>query len=676
MPLSTLNSEQHAAATAPFGHTLVIASAGTGKTSTIVGRIGYLLTQGILPEEILLLTFTNKAAAEMVHRIAAKFGRQTADKIEAGTFHAVAYRWLKKFQSHVVLKQPAELKMLFKTVYEKRVFYHIDASAKPYGHAYLYDLYSLFVNSGQRNFDDWIKERYSEQEPYLSIYLDIFDEFDTLKDSLGFVDFNDLLVLLRQKLEEGATLPFREVLVDEYQDTNPLQGSLIDAFGASSLFCVGDYDQSIYAFNGADISIIGTFQVRYPDASIFTLQKNYRSTQPILALANHVIARNERIYPKALHVMRTHTSSSPTLLAFEELFAQYQGIAQKISQSTTPASEIAVLFRNNASADGIEASLRELGIRCRRKGGISFFDAKEVKVMMDLVTLFVNPKDILAFIPLLEYAEGIGAGIAKDLCDALLKVGHGSLIEGLLHPDTTILFPYEKRSKNFALGLFDDFADIGSLSRFSHLHLDEHLFANPILKHPKLAVESVQFLSMVYYVFKHYKTYKSPSSLIAQLSKSELFGAIKSGLAKRRALRKDGTIDPEKQEQAAESIDRKMILLADLAKHYSDKASFLNAMALGGNELSEGEGVNLMSVHASKGLEFCEVYIIDLMEGRFPNRKLVAKGGSIEEERRLFYVAVTRAKDNLFLSFAKFDKIRRVDYAPSLFLYEASLIKE
>ncbi|MBN2782424.1 MAG: UvrD-helicase domain-containing protein, partial [Campylobacterales bacterium] len=255
MPLSRLNPEQYKAAISNDSKNLIIASAGTGKTSTIVGRIAYLLNSGIKPNEILLLTFTNKAAAEMVERVAHFFGNSVASKIEAGTFHAVSYRWLKKQDKRVVLKQQRELKTLFRSVFEKRNFMNIDAETTPYGGNHLYDMYSLYQNTElELNFEDWIKEKYPEHELFAMIYADVVDEFETLKKEYGFLNFNDLLLNFRE-LCKTTELGYKEVLVDEYQDTNALQGTLIDAMNPPSLFCVGDYDQSIYAFNGADISI-------------------------------------------------------------------------------------------------------------------------------------------------------------------------------------------------------------------------------------------------------------------------------------------------------------------------------------------------------------------------------------------------------------------------------------
>jgi len=277
MPLSQLNLEQRLAATTHKGHNLIIASAGTGKTSTIVARIAHLLESGIEPSRILLLTFTNKAAAEMIERVSLFFGKELTSAIESGTFHAVSYRLLRKLGFKIVLKQPKDLKVLLKTIVEHRRYDHIDSSVKPYGAAYLYDLFSLYQNSTvSLSFTQWLEEGESEHGVYFDMYEDIFEEFQALKKEFGYVDFNDLLILMRDALLKSDTLLFDEVLIDEYQDTNTLQGSLIDAFGTTSLFCVGDFDQSIYAFNGANIDIIGSFGKRYVGANVFTLNKNYR----------------------------------------------------------------------------------------------------------------------------------------------------------------------------------------------------------------------------------------------------------------------------------------------------------------------------------------------------------------------------------------------------------------
>jgi DNA helicase-2/ATP-dependent DNA helicase PcrA len=510
--------------------------------------------------------------------------------------------------------------------------------------------------------------------------LEVHSLYQQRKKSANAMDFDDLLIYALKLLQENEQVRsywqqrFRYVLVDEYQDTNTLQSALIDSLKPRSLFCVGDYDQSIYAFNGANIKNIGTFPERYPGASVFTLKTNYRSTAPILSLANRVIERNERIYPKTLEVGRVGKSHPPKLLVYRELFEQYQAISSSIKTTYVPNDQIAVIFRNNASADGIEGSLRELGIPCRRKGGTSFFEAKEVKFLLDLLVLLVNPKDMMAFIHVFDYAKGVGSALAKDFFHCLTHFGEGDLTRGVLSPSVFDL-PRLNPNKNIQLGLFDDDLEIGSISRFAQLDIGEEIRAHPLLKHPRLSSEGLLFFREYSLFMRSVRQSKNPGTILQKAIESKLYQNIIERLSTQRAQLKSGEIDEEKKRLSQERIRRKARLLLDLSRPYKELRRFVNAMVLGGNELSEGEGVNLLTVHASKGLEFSEVYVVDLMDGRFPNRKLMSNGGSIEEERRLFYVAVTRAKDRLYLSLAKTDRIKKLDFIPSPFLYEAGLIK-
>ncbi|WP_121628283.1 ATP-dependent helicase [Poseidonibacter antarcticus] len=677
MPLSNLNQEQLSAATCPKGYNLIIASAGTGKTSTIVGRIANLINNGTKPEEILLLTFTNKAAAEMVQRVAKFFGKDIAKRIMAGTFHSVSYKLLKQLNINISLKQPNELKTLFKSVYEKRVFFDRDDEANPYDGGYLYDMYSLYLNSNTgEDFATWIKDRNASHEIYTLIYEDVVAEFNELKTKYAYANFDDLLTIMLEKLKTEE-FNFKEVLVDEYQDTNPLQGRLLDGFKPDSLFCVGDYDQSIYAFNGSDIGIISTFAKRYENATVFTLRKNYRSTKPILDLATKVIEYNDRIYEKNLEVVRTDETIKPKLLAFNELFAQYQYISQLISKSTAPHNDIAIIYRNNSSADGIEANLREYEIPAKRKGGMSFFDSVEIKFILDVLVMQLSHNDMMAFIHVLEHGKGIGKAIAKDIFDALIKLGDGDILVGLFQPNPDIKNPYDtKKVKNRQLGLFDDFLELGSISKFKDCSFEEAFLSNPILKHPKLSVDGGKYIYDFYLLMKHLRRTKNPESLIGSINSSMMYSKLKDFLSTKRATAKDGTVNPNQKTKSLSKINRKCMLLKNLSRNFKELSKFINSMILGGSEMSEGDGVNLLSVHASKGLEFKEVYVIDLMDGRFPNRKLMSKGGSLEEERRLFYVAVTRAKDVLYLSYAKFDRIKKMAFVASPFLREAGLVKD
>ncbi len=670
MPLSTLNAEQLSAATAPLGHNLIIASAGTGKTSTIVGRIAHLLHSGVDPTKILLLTFTNKAAGEMIARLERHFPKKVVSKIESGTFHAVSYRWLKELQPNLALKQPSELKTLFRSIYEKRNFARMNLSVAPFSATYLYEMYSLYQNASLESFDVWFLEKYPDHEILMDAYLDIADEFEKEKIDYGFASFNDLLLRIKSHLEEH-TIHFEEVLVDEYQDTNTLQGALIDALKPRSMFCVGDYDQSIYAFNGANIENIATYSTRYPEAKVFTLKTNYRSTAPILSLANRVIERNERIYPKKLEVGRHGKTHPPRLLMYNDLFEQYKSIADTIKHTHVPNDQIAVIFRNNSSADGIEACLREVGIPCKRKGGTSFFDAKEIKFLLDLLSLMVNPKDMMAFIHVFEYASGVGSALSKEFFQCFLHFGNGSFMQGVLYPQVHDL-PKLNPKKNVQLGLFDDDHEIGSAARFKNLDLHQDIYGHPLLKHPKIIQDGVKFFKDFHVLMTKVRSEENPSRILHMMISSDLYGGIVEMLSTQRGRLKSGEVDEEKKKQSKERIERKARLLLDLSRPYSELRRFVNAMVLGGGELSEGEGVNLLTVHASKGLEFPEVFVVDLVDGRFPNRKMMS---SIEEERRLFYVAVTRAMDKLYLSLAKYDRVKKIDYKPSQFLHEAGLIK-
>ena len=225
MPLKTLNKEQYRSATANIGYNLTIASAGTGKTSTIVGRIAHLLQNGINPEKILLLTFTNKAANEMIERVANYFDKETASKIMAGTFHSVSYKLMKSIGLPIVLKQSSELKTLFKSLYEKRIFPQVD-DVKHYDGGYLYDIYSLYLNSTyDESFEDWLLNRNASHQPFIMIYEDLFEEFNKIKKEYNYLNFDDLLLKMLE-VQKDNHFDFYEILVDEYQDTNPLQNKL------------------------------------------------------------------------------------------------------------------------------------------------------------------------------------------------------------------------------------------------------------------------------------------------------------------------------------------------------------------------------------------------------------------------------------------------------------------
>ncbi len=665
-----LNPEQLKAALASKGYNLVIASAGTGKTSTIVGRILHLLDNGIKPEEILLLTFTNKASNEMIDRVA-KYSKLSS-KIEAGTFHAVAYRYLKEHYPNLSLKQPKELKKLLESIVDTKNA--IDDDKKPYTSQHLYALYSLYTNAlKQEDFSAWLSHKNPEHMPYAALYENILEEFENTKKKHNYIDYNDLLLLFKQAMLERSS-PYKEVLCDEFQDTNPLQESILDAINPPSLFCVGDYDQSIYAFNGADISIISNFTQKYKNARVFTLTKNYRSSKEILDLANQVIQHNERIYPKNLEVVKSGHFNKPTLLNYNDNIAQCQDIAKRIVMRKG-FKEVAVIFRNNASADQLEAALRSHNVPSKRKGSASFFESKEVALALDICALIFNPKDIMAAIHVLSYISDIGSNTAKDIHEALMLLGNGDLKSALIQPNKEAKI-YTKKKEITSMGLFEEIFALENSSRFNSV-IDRAFHSHPVLMHPKISLNGAKMLSDFFILYTKAPIH-SPSALIKHILESAFFQTFKTRLLKERSKNKDGSYNEFKKLQAQKRFNEKMDLLSSLAKNYQNLGRFLNGTLIGSNEATQGEGVNLLSVHASKGLEFKDVYIIDLMEGRFPNHKLMNTGGGIEEERRLFYVAITRAKENLWLSYAKNElreNAKPKEHKPSVFLYEAGLLK-
>ncbi|GAA9176615.1 ATP-dependent helicase [Helicobacter pylori] len=666
-----LNPEQLKAAKALKGYNLVIASAGTGKTSTIVGRILHLLDNGIKPEEILLLTFTNKASNEMIARVAKYF--KSSSKIEAGTFHAVAYRYLKEHYPNLSLKQPKELKKLLESIVDTKNAL-TDDDKKPYTSQHLYALYSLYTNAlKQEDFSAWLSNKNPEHTPYAAFYENILDEFENTKKKHNYIDYNDLLLLFKQAMLERPS-PYKEVLCDEFQDTNPLQESILDAINPPSLFCVGDYDQSIYAFNGADISIISNFTQKYKNAQVFTLTKNYRSSKEILDLANQVIQRNERIYPKNLEVVKSGHFNKPALLNYNDNIAQCQDIAKRIVMRKN-FKEVAVIFRNNASADQLEAALRSHNVPSKRKGSASFFESKEVALALDICALIFNPKDIMAAIHVLSYISDIGSNTAKDIHEALMLLGNGDLKSALIQPNKEAKI-YTKKKEITSMGLFEEIFALENSSRFNGV-IDKAFHSHPVLMHPKISLNGAKMLSDFFILYTKAPAH-SPSALIKHILESAFFQTFKTRLLKERSKNKDGSYNEFKKLQAQKRFNEKMDLLSSLAKNYQNLGRFLNGTLIGSSEATQGEGVNLLSVHASKGLEFKDVYIIDLMEGRFPNHKLMNTGGGIEEERRLFYVAITRAKENLWLSYAKNElreNAKPKEHKPSVFLYEAGLLK-
>ena len=660
--MNKLNEEQYAAATAPIGSNLIIASAGTGKTSTIVARIEHLLNLGVKPNEIMLLTFTNKAAKQMLSRLENKLGKANVKGIVSGTFHAISLEYLKK-NKVINLKKTSELRALLKSIYEK----YKGKSDDLYDYSYLAEIYSMFNNTClDDDFHGFLCDNYESQSHNSDFYCKVLSEFEEQKRLHEYYDFDDLLLQALKYFKNDFKGCFYEVLVDEYQDTNNLQSAILDAIPKKSLFCVGDYDQSIYAFNGANIEIIGTFKDRYKNSTIYSLNKNYRSLGNILEFANRVITKNERLYPKELIVTRKDDIKPIKLHSFNLANEQYEFIANEISEKVRLNEEVAVIYRNNSSGDVIERFLKLKGLKVARKGGSSFYDLKEINALINLANLTNRFSDILSFIDILQQSKGVGNAKVNIIYKAFLELGQGCLIDGILRPIKKDSYDFLAKNDE-KLGLFASMQNSAKQSEFNYLKTDfKH---NPVLLLKELNNENIIFLENLYIFLQENEKNSNAYSLLKNAYSSSIFDLIINNIAIQRSFKGAKIVD-EIKEQKLENIKNNCKYILEDAKNYDNFKEFYEKTILN-IDYENQKGVQLLTVHASKGSEFDVVYLIDLAQGRFPNLKLSKNAGGIDEERRLFYVAVTRAKNELILSWAKRQKDDdKVDAIRSIFIDE------
>ncbi|MDD3466248.1 MAG: ATP-dependent helicase [Campylobacterales bacterium] len=626
--LSTLNEEQETAALSENSHTLVIASAGTGKTSTIVARVIHLLKNNVHQKEIMLITFTSKAAQEMRERIKRYIPEKIAKEILIGTFHATAIILLKENKINFNLQTAHALSSLFASTYHKVLQSH--SLEKPYLDKTLFELYSVFQAKGNgKSFSEWFKETYANREAQfcnLDFYEDTIAEHESIVKKENIVGFNELLKLA----QENASIfkeYFQEIIIDEYQDTSYLQINYIRALKHERLFCVGDYDQSIYAFNGADIGIIAGFTSTYPNALIVNLSKNYRSQKPILDMAQKSIEHNERIYPKKLEITKLDETHEVKICGYTSTPDQYLEVAKMISESTVKFDDIAVLYRNNASADGMEMALSSFNIDVVREDKNSFLDIKEVRYMINLLKL-TNTKEKL---PLIEILNSFSLSSYSDmLVSELLTLSKNekSIKEALLHPKGNYKF---------------------SASSTSDFNLSHPLFKK--LNNSKIG-------NLFYEIYKMLASYNrlNIDSFLEEFFDSNLIRISMEKFAKDASLTKDGVVNQERYQEMLHRYKKWQISLLKTIAAFGNLDIFLKSIDQSKVKNKDKSGVNLLSVHGSKGLEFDEVYIIDMSDKKFPNRKLMDNGGGgIDEERRLFYVAQTRAKERLIITYSLLD---------------------
>jgi len=607
-----LNREQQAVVEAGDGPLLVIAGAGSGKTRALTWRVARLLHDGLEPESLLLLTFTNKAAREMLRRVE-EVARLDTRRIWGGTFHHVAHRVLRDHaeelgfaRGYSILDREDSRDVMSAAIADcgqavgARRFPRADV---------LIDLCSMAVNT-QTPLGEVLADRRPQFLPLTEEVLRVARRYAERKRQMNAMDFDDLLlhwkVLLaerpavRQRLSER----FRHILVDEYQDTNKLQGDVVDLLATAhrNLCVVGDDAQCIYGFRGAHFANILEFEKRYPDARRFDLTVNYRSTPQILTLANASIAANLKQFEKELSAVRPD-GPLPALVPCRDVQQQAAFLAQRVLElrdEGVPLPEIAVLYRAHHHSMEIQFELARRGIPFVVRSGVRFFEAAHVKDVLAHLRFARNPGDELALKRCLRLAPGVGSATAEQVWSALQarrRQGAGA-VEELLLAEVAGCVPPKGRA---------GYRRLAELLRA--------LCRPPTRDLPGESIEKV--------LEGGYEEYL----------KSEFLNA-------------DSRVEDIRQ-------------LAEYARGYEDTEAFLSEVALltelAAETVSEGgepdEKLVLSSVHQAKGLEWRAVFLVWLADGRFPSAQALRDRDGEEEERRLFYVACTRARDELYLCF-------------------------
>jgi DNA helicase-2/ATP-dependent DNA helicase PcrA len=619
-----LNPQQLAAVTAPPGPALVIAGAGSGKTRTLTYRVAYLLEQGVPADRILLLTFTNKAAGEMMRRVADLLGRQLPS-LWGGTFHSIGARILRShadllgYRRDFTILDRDDAKDLIKTcIAEAGIETKGTHFPKP---EVLCEIFSLAVNT-HKTTGEILDEQYDYFEQFTAQITDLQKRYTARKRATNAMDFDDLLALWLRLLQEHADVcehyqrRFQFILVDEYQDTNQLQSDLIDLLAGRhhNVTVVGDDAQSIYAWRGANFQNIFKFPKRYPDAKVFKIETNYRSTPEILKVANAAIAANRDQFTKILTPARK-SGLKPALVTCADAAQQAAFIAQRVAElpeEGVDLNQVAVLYRSHFHALELQLELTKRNIPFSITSGIRFFEQAHIKDATAYLKLVANPQDELAFKRIALLLPGIGAKGADKLWKAFQQVeSRGSRVEG-------------------------------NSSRITH-------HASRIMPALQACSKSVPA--------KAASAWKQFVETISQLEDE----IVRQSAAKMLRLVMDAGYDDYLKENFANYRNRLEDLeqLAVFAYQFGSVEDFLTQLALLTNvEAEDGDAANrdaeqirLSTIHQAKGLEFDVVFVIMLCDGLFPSARSMEADEGEEEERRLFYVAITRAKNELYLSY-------------------------
>ena len=613
-----LNEQQLAAVTSPAGPALVIAGAGSGKTRTLIYRVAYLLDNGVDAKNILLLTFTNKAAREMLQRVERLLPLDISS-LWGGTFHSIANRILRRHadklgyeRNFTIMDREDQKDLMSSVIAESDVDPKAIRFPKP---EVLADMFSLMVNTGAK-LNDLLRQRYPYFERLEGAIATIRHAYQEKKKNSNSMDFDDLLTKTLELFQNHPDVlahyryQFQFVLVDEYQDTNTLQAELIDAIAGEhrNLMVVGDDAQSIYSWRGANFRNILKFPERYPGAAIYKIERNYRSVPEILTLANRTIAANREQFEKNLQPARPERKTLPALVPLQSPTEQAQFVAQRILElrdEGVELEEIAILYRAHFHSMEIQMELTNRGIPFQITSGLRFFEQAHIKDVAAFMKLAVNRRDEVAFKRMVKLLPGIGAKTAETLWHDWLA-GPGSAETVLRFSESMLEFKIPAKGRS-------------AWQQLAYT-LDE------LIPEGKPAAPAAMIRSIMGGMYEDYLRSKFPNA--------------------------------EARRQDIEQLQQ-------YGEEFREIDEFLSQLSLmTGMDMDETPGVErdqeavcLTSVHQAKGLEWRVAFVVWLADGMFPNARVLESdplGEGLEEERRLFYVAITRAKDELYLTYPRF----------------------
>jgi DNA helicase-2/ATP-dependent DNA helicase PcrA len=609
-----LNGSQRAAATHGDGPLLIVAGAGTGKTTTLAARVAHLVDRGVRPERVLLLTFSRRAARELLSRAERMTGHSATGRVWGGTFHAVANRLLRIHgralglaPSFTVLDQgdAADVMNLLREelglAARERRFARKETLAA---------IHSRVVNAGRR-LDDVLERHYPWCSDDADDIREVFKAYTERKRAQHTLDYDDLLLFWKALVNSSETAPhvaamFDHVLVDEYQDTNALQADILEGMRPPgtprNLTVVGDDAQAIYGFRAATVRNILEFPTRFPDAVVVKLERNYRSTPPILDVSNAAIALAPERHEKTLWTERTD-GERPTLRACLDETDQADVVCRTILEHRergVPLKEQAVLFRAAHHSDLLEIELLRRNIPFVKYGGLKFLEAAHVKDALALLRVLENPWDEVAWFRVLQLPEQMGPAAARRLMDEL-QVRRSPGVDAV-----SPLASFLERGLAVPKGAAEG---VRSLRSALSVCADEELLP------PAAQLERLRsYLEPVVA-----RKYESPVPRLADL---EQLALLAQGYETRSRFLAELTLDPPSS-------------TADLA----------------GPPLLDEDYLILSTIHSAKGLEWDVVHVIHASDGNIPSDMALGDDEELEEERRLLYVALTRARDALQVTY-------------------------